>query len=828
VRALTAAALALPSLAPNRSAAQEADGFGFSYGRYEEGDRDLEGAHSEFDPISADTLRASWRTTLADRWKLALSFLQDTWSGATPITTAPLVMGGNRPPPDGLSGATPWINGDLFLDGSLNPLAVNEFGEVRGTDTRLVHTLSSASPEVRRELDASAGYAWDDVRLDAGAGISHEDDFQSRFARVGAAWNLPGRQTRIGAGASLTISAIDATLDHDAVPYIDTSGSDADIDTNPATGDRTVEDDRQDVGLHVEIDHALDPSTLVAASVAWDRNQGYLENPYRVFEVAFIDPAQQILAPPGGYFAQARALLERVPGTRQRVNASVRLNHFIDPTGGALHAGYRFYADDWGIQAHTIEARLAQPVLDLFVVTPRVRYYTQGAADFYRGWLVSDQAYQTVVSDPDTGDILAIIPFDHGLLPRHYSSDYRLAAFGALSGGVTLSVPVRRGVRLAGDFEYRTQRGDLRPGGGGIGGFADLDAWLLSASVSLDSGAFYTRESRHEGSPHAGEAPPHPTVPAGVAMGHMLDRPGDLMLGTRYWLGLHDDGDVLHGSHLAADAEIAAHGCGPDPCRTVPRDMSVHMAMLELMWAPTRWLNLMVMPSYAVHQMDQRPLAGATPDVHGAHDHETGGLGDVGVAALVRLLDRETHQLHAGLAVSVPIGSVDEELRRTHRESRGLIHYDMQLGSGTWDLLPSLTLTGSVRRLLWGAQVAGAVRMEHANASGYALGDAVQASAWGGVRLLPWLSATTRWIYTAQGRVRGAYDRPHDDAGPMDFPDSTGGQQLGVGLGLDLHLPGRFAGHQLGAEWLQPVAQDLSGYQLERLGALAVVWGVRF
>ena len=63
----------------------------------------------------------------------------------------------------------------------------------------------------------------------------------------------------------------------------------------------------------------------------------------------------------------------------------------------------------------------------------------------------------------------------------------------------------------------------------------------------------------------------------------------------------------------------------------------------------------------------------------------------------------------------------------------------------------------------------------------------------------------------------------------MDFPASTGGQLFDVGLGLDFELPGsRFAGHHLGAEWLQPVAQDLNGYQLERLGALSLVWGVRF
>ena len=134
----------------------------------------------------------------------------------------------------------------------------------------------------------------------------------------------------IGAGASYTHSDIDARLDHDAVPYIDTSAETSKIDLDGS--DRTLEDDRQDVGTHVEVTHAIDPSTLLAASVAYDRNQGYLANPYRVFQVAFIDPAQQFLAPPGGYFAQVRALLEQVPGTRHRLNASLRVNRFLEAT----------------------------------------------------------------------------------------------------------------------------------------------------------------------------------------------------------------------------------------------------------------------------------------------------------------------------------------------------------------------------------------------------------------------------------------------------------------------------------------------------------------
>jgi hypothetical protein len=50
-----------------------------------------------------------------------------------------------------------------------------------------------------------------------------------------------------------------------------------------------------------------------------------------------------------------------------------------------------------------------------------------------------------------------------------------------------------------------------------------------------------------------------------------------------------------------------------------------------------------------------------------------------------------------------------------------------------------------------------------------------------------------------------------------------------VGLGLNLSVPsGDFAGHNLSVEWLQPVSDDVNGYQLARTGTLAVTWNYAF
>ena len=124
-RALTAAALALPGLAPSAVHAAEGDDFSFQYGRYQESERNLFGVTSAFDPILVNSLQGSASLTLFDRLKFFANYVQDTWSGATPIATAPQGLlsdpgancsGGNcATSPDGVSGATPFINGTLFL-----------------------------------------------------------------------------------------------------------------------------------------------------------------------------------------------------------------------------------------------------------------------------------------------------------------------------------------------------------------------------------------------------------------------------------------------------------------------------------------------------------------------------------------------------------------------------------------------------------------------------------------------------------------------------------------------------------------------------------------
>ncbi len=259
------------------------------------------------------------------------------------------------------------------------------------------------------------------------------------------------------------------------------------------------------------------------------------------------------------------------------------------------------------------------------------------------------------------------------------------------------------------------------------------------------------------------------------------------------------------------------------------------MHMINIMYAPTDWLNLMLMPKFVEMDMNLRELTGRPDPVFDVHEHSgigghaTGGIGDTTISSLIKLFDQPGHHVHLGLGISAPTGDVDLKFRRIARQEASIVHFAMQLGSGTWDFLPSLTYTGELDNWSWGAQISSTLRLEDRNESGYRLGNSLQTTAWGGYKITNWLSTSVRGIYSVQGSIKGDFNKFSSRAGPMDFPANHGGRFWDVGLGLTASIPGgEFAGNTLSFEWLQPIQDDVNGYQIEREGALTASWNYAF
>lgn len=882
LQALTSAALVLPGLVLNATQAADTDRVNFQFSRYQEGKRDLFNVPNNLKPITADVLHGSGIFSLTDRTKFNFSYTQDTWSGATPITISPLAAGGNNPiyanaVPGGVTvvGASPIItNPNLLLDRNLSPLVMDPgHGGSLIRDPRAVMVLSSASPETRNQASFGLSREWNEAALNVSGGFSKERDYKSIFGNISGRVDFNQKLTSFKYGAGYSSSNIGAVLDHDASPYITKNAFLHQIERIDGGRSEILRGERRDWTANLGATQILNKNALLEANVGYTHNNGYLENPYKVMTVIFVDPGALNNSQSATVTGDMRALLEQRPNFRNQVALSAKYIQYIDTFDAALHLGYRLSTDDWGINTHTFDANWVQPLGGGWTLTPRIRYYSQDAASFYKPFIFSRQTYTRQEVDglgrkvwvdvnnankqyfgdslfslvdqngnPVDGIFANAIPktiaYDANKLPDNFSSDHRLAGFGSLSGGVMLSKLLTRGVAFEAGFEYYTRASAMQIGSGGNNSFADFDYYVANAAVKFDV------ESIHSSLPIGGSPRMHSHVhsyhhqkipPAGIMFGHMLDKPGDFMAGYRFmanWTG----GDMLHGAHKVSDQAIVEQGCSDaSPCRFVPTYMDMRMHMLDLMYAPAKWLNVMLMPTFMDMGMNLRRLQGAPPVKPGGHEHnaaaghETGVVGDTYFSSLIKLLDIHGHWLHVSLGFSAPTGKVDIENRRVFRTDGGLTHFGMQLGSGTWDFMPSITYAGEYNRWTWGAQLIGVKRLEEKNKSGYRLGDMFQATTWGGFDLTRWLTATVRGAYTIQGEIRRDFDSYNARVVPMDFPSNYGGQFWDVGFGVKAHVPrGRFAGNRLGFEWIQPVRSDFNGFQVDRQGMLSATWSYQF
>ncbi len=854
LRALTAAALALPGLMSGQTAtaADSGNEATLDYHHYAEGERDLEGRtykSLKLRPIEVDSLALAVRNVLADRWTSSLNYTQDTWSGATPVLSLPQAAISEQI----VSGASAPMA--YMTDSKHRPVTVdwNSFnGKTFKTtpNSHLVHLMSSASAETRRQVDGHLDYGWDRASLGIGGGVSEEPDYHAGFMNVGGTFDFNQKRTTLGWSSSYTVSNVNAAIDANAAA--DWGAYQSHI--RESRGHSTIFGQRRDVSASVSVTQIIDKNSLVEVGMGYTRSSGFLENPYKAALLAFDDPNQFVDAS-GLRTVQLRGILEQRPSARNQFNWNVRYVDYIAPLDAALHADYRFFHDDWGIDAHTINLSWHQPIGGGWMLVPGTRYYSQSRADFYAPYFLFNQAYPAL-----PGPIFPGVPrpLDFSKLTRnHFSSDERLSGFGSIGGELAISRQFGKGTKLEIGADYSVHAGSLKLGGGGENSFADVDSYVVYASLAVDlsAPALGGMLPHKDGEASAGSAQAPVALrraPAGVSFDHLLANSGDMEVGYHYNYDMRGAG-IRHGQRRVGDAEIIASGCPGSLCNLTPRDSDTHVSSVDYMLGLSPRATMVLTAQYVNHDMALRDLnvdlqnaAGIIPPPKISYSRNTGGLGDVSLHFLYGLFETAGHEVHAGLGFSAPTGSVEQRPTLT----RDFSPYDVQLGSGTWDFHPSLTYSGELLRFAWGTQLSGVKRMEGQNDAGYRLGDQFQATTWTSLRLTDWLSASLRGQYTAQGGVHGHFNshaEPHvvgtrvvgtetqnvynyvdtssAISGPMDAADSTGGQTWDVGFGVNAMVPsGLLRGNRISVEWLEPVADHFNGYQLTRQGSLQLSW----
>jgi nitrous oxide reductase accessory protein NosL len=246
----------------------------------------------------------------------------------------------------------------------------------------------------------------------------------------------------------------------------------------------------------------------------------------------------------------------------------------------------------------------------------------------------------------------------------------------------------------------------------------------------------------------------------------------------------------------------------------IPTDMTMDMHMFMVMYGITDRLTVMAMANYQVNSMGMLMDMGPKKMITREDPMTTRGLGDTEIRGIYKI----NKYLNGSLGLSLPTGDINQTvvmMRKTYRAP-----YDMQLGSGTYDLKPALTYNAlsDDAKWNWGAQVMYTYHIGE-NKNDYSLGDNFKATGWLQRALGP-LSSWVRLAFNDTGRIHGKdpeiekLNHPLTGMGaptPDADPDNYGGQRLDGLVGLSCQK----GSLSFGVEGGVPLYQNLNGLQMK-------------
>lgn len=310
--------------------------------------------------------------------------------------------------------------------------------------------------------------------------------------------------------------------------------------------------------------------------------------------------------------------------------------------------------------------------------------------------------------------------------------------------------------------------------------------------------------------------------PVGMIGDHTHNQ-GELMWFYRYSL-MRMSGNRAGIDGVSASEIVDPNGYG---FAITPTDMTTQMHMFMGMYGVNNTLTLMLMAPYILKTMDHTVGTGSNVPmpIRGTNfETNSEGWGDTKLISLWRLYAVEapslgSHAFHLNFGISFPTGSI----KKTGATPAGNVRlpYPMQLGSGTYDILPGITYRGSSDKISWGFQAKGDIRTGR-NDAGYRRGNQYALTGFSAYRWAQWISTSLRANWQYWGNYEGA-DNQIKQSLPNGaksvttaFPNLRGGQRLDILAGINLLLP-EWQGleNRLAVEAGAPIYQYLNGPQLE-------------
>jgi hypothetical protein len=158
-------------------------------------------------------------------------------------------------------------------------------------------------------------------------------------------------------------------------------------------------------------------------------SSGYLNDAYKVISVV---NGSTGVTDPLSYRFEGR------PDSRLR--QSLYWKYVYHLPQDVVNLSYRYYWDDWGVTAHSVDLHYRFELLGRSYLQPHLRYSAQTAANFYHHSLVEGAP-----------------------VPAYASADYRLGDLVTTTAGLKLGLPVGKSGEFSLRVESMTQTGDSHP-----------------------------------------------------------------------------------------------------------------------------------------------------------------------------------------------------------------------------------------------------------------------------------------------------------------------------------------------------------------------------
>ncbi len=353
----------------------------------------------------------SARRTDGNEVSTGLKLTLDSLTGASPNGAAPQPAAQTFTSPSGNSrftvaaGATP-------LDPSFK-------------DTRVALAISRERP------------FGDNRRLSLAGNVSVEYDFRSFGVSAALAQDFNDKNTTLSMGLALEGNILKPV-----------GGTPVGLQpTFTAQAPRQKDGNRTVVDVLLGATQIINRQWLMQVNLGLGQGSGTHTDPYKLLSV--VDGAS-------GLVTGDRYVTEQRPDKRARV--SLFWQNKLHVAGDVVDVSYRYYRDDWGVRAHTLDTRYRWELGGGLHLEPRWRHHTQSAADFWRGWLVEGPDWNST---------------NHSGPHPALSADPRLAAFKADTIGLKAGLITASGSEWT--LRLESYRQKLERPAGAVGALQTLD-----------------------------------------------------------------------------------------------------------------------------------------------------------------------------------------------------------------------------------------------------------------------------------------------------------------------------------------------------------------